>query len=168
MSKKTEIGNLLAIPLKNGLWAAAQIIESTDNAGLFWVAGFGEHFEKIEEITTELIGSSEPVIFGLTMDALLKRGDWQVAGWTEKKATDYRPAFRRLISSQGVFVADVFHKRQRLVDESEIAGLPNEFSTSPAGVASVIMRFPVEEQRTEYDKELLIKPEWDVKNFFQD
>ncbi|GAA1050078.1 hypothetical protein [Arthrobacter russicus] len=166
MAKNTEVGNILSIPLENEMFAAAQIVAPSAGGGVFWIAAWSAQFAHREDITVELIGQSEPTFFVQTMDALLYHKIWHVQGWSETKATDYRPAFRRYIEPGGFFVADVFNNRQRRVIESEISMLTNEFSKSPAGVASTIHRFSDRENWGEKDERILIDPKKDVRNFF--
>lgn len=165
MAPRRKVGDVISIDLQNAKFGGAQVIK-TEKAGLFWFAAAAEQFDDRTDITAERFLSLTPVLFGETTETLLKRGDWRIEDWAETLVTDYRPAFRRLYSPGGVFVADVFEDRQYQVDESQILGLPNEFSRSPMGVALTIDRYTTRDDWREEDEKLLIKPEWDVKNFF--
>ncbi|MDN5667832.1 MAG: hypothetical protein L0G87_05485 [Renibacterium salmoninarum] len=133
---------------------------------MFWLAAVAEQLDDRAEITAERLIGLAPVLFVQTMETLLRLGDWQIEDWSEKLVTDYRPAFKRLYFPGGSYVADVFQDREYQVEDSEVAGLPTEFSRSPIGVALTIDRYTTREDWREEDDKLLIKPEWDVRNFF--
>lgn len=168
MASKRKVGDVFSIDLYNGRFGGAQVIK-TENAGLFWLAAVAEQFDVRSEINAVRLFSATPVIFVETMETLLKRGDWRVEDWSEKLVTEYRPAFKRHYFPGGTYVADLFQDRQYPLDplkESQISGLPNEFSRSPMGVALTIGRYTTRDDWRKEDEKLLIKPEWDVRNFF--
>lgn len=164
----TKTGSIISIPLSTGKFGVGQIVEQAGTPGVFWLAAYAETFASGDLISAELLESLVPKFFVDTTDALLYHKIWKVKDRSDNLATDYRPAFRELIMGRDVYVVDVFTNRRIKVEDSDIPGLPNQFSRSPAGVASVIARYPTREDWNQDDEELLIKPEWDVRTFFGD